>query len=149
MLERAQAVADQFGVRATPILITARQAGRAIVETARERRSEVIILGSQRKRRPVARFGRTVDYVLENATTEVLHNLVSAEYPVADMPVAVEGTGQEDEETAGAVNPLAGHWWPASGLTWAGAARPVRRVSTKRGAPRRGGLTHTHGSSQT
>jgi APA family basic amino acid/polyamine antiporter len=99
VLERAQAVADQFGVRATPILLTARQAGRAIVETAAERRSEVIIMGSQRKRRPVARFGRTVDYVLENATTEVLHNLVAAEYPASDIPVEVRDTGQESEGT--------------------------------------------------
>ena len=37
VLERAQAIADQFGVKANPILINARQAGRAIVDVARER----------------------------------------------------------------------------------------------------------------
>ena len=83
VLQAAVTIASQFGVRATPILIQARQAGRAIVKTAEERRSEVIVLGSRRERRPGERsFGRTVNYVLDHATTEVLHNVVPADYPL-------------------------------------------------------------------
>ena len=77
VLEQAVAIAGQFNVKVTPRLIRARQAGRAIVETAEERHSEVIILGSQRRRRIGNRpFGTTVTYVLEHATTEVLHTIV-------------------------------------------------------------------------
>ena len=59
LLEQAAVVADQFGVEMTPIVVTARAAGRAIVDEAKERRSEVIILGATRKRRFTERaFGR-------------------------------------------------------------------------------------------
>ena len=51
LLEQAAVVADQFGVEMTPIVVTARAAGRAIVDEAKERRSEVMILGATRKRR--------------------------------------------------------------------------------------------------
>jgi APA family basic amino acid/polyamine antiporter len=100
VLERAVAIAAQFKVKVNPILVTARQAGRAIVETARERRSEVIVIGSSRKRRIAdRRFGRTVDYVLDNAPTEVLHNLVSADYPMVDTPLTVATPEHEDGAT--------------------------------------------------
>lgn len=82
VLRAAALIADQFRVKFTPHVVTARAAGRAIVEEALQRRSEVIILGIARKRR-VARniFGRTVDYVLEHAPCEVLLNLVPRDYP--------------------------------------------------------------------
>ena len=51
ILERAAQAADMFNVKLTPVVVTARSAGRAIVEEAIARRSEVIILGSQSKRR--------------------------------------------------------------------------------------------------
>jgi APA family basic amino acid/polyamine antiporter len=80
VLDQAAAVADQFGVTMTPIVVTARAAGRAIVDEAKERRSEVIILGATRKRRFTERaFGGTIDYVLQHAPCEVLINLVPLE----------------------------------------------------------------------
>jgi APA family basic amino acid/polyamine antiporter len=80
VLEQAAVVADQFGVKMTPIVVTARAAGRAIVEEAKERRSEVIIVGATRKRRFTERaLGTTIDYVLQHAPCEVLINLVPLE----------------------------------------------------------------------
>ena len=80
VLEQAAVVADQFGVLMTPILVTARAAGRAIVDEAKERRSEIIILGATRKRRFTERaLGTTIDYVLQHAPCEVLINLVPLE----------------------------------------------------------------------
>ena len=68
--------------------MTARQAGRAIVEEAAQRRSEVIMLGTTRKRRiGDLTFGRTTDYVLDHAPCEVLLNLVPKDYPTEGSSV--------------------------------------------------------------
>jgi len=57
------------------------------------RRSEVIILGTTRKRRIAgAVFGHTTDYVFDNAPCEVLVNLVPREYPT--------GGSSSDQKTA-------------------------------------------------
>ena len=78
----AALIADQFKVKFTPHVVTARQAGRAIVEEAASgaRRSS-----SSARRASVASlidvFGRTVDYVLDHAPCEVLFNLVPKGYP--------------------------------------------------------------------
>ena len=96
VLDTAARVADSFKVEFTPHVITARQAGRAIVEEADRRRSEVIIVGTARKRRVADRaFGRTVDYVLDHAPCEVLLNLVPKEYPTG-------GTGDYGDGMTGA-----------------------------------------------
>ena len=85
LLDQAAVVADQFGVTMTPIVVTARAAGRAIVDEAKERRSEVIILGATRRRRFNERaLGGTIDYVLQHAPCEVLINLVPLEGVYAD-----------------------------------------------------------------
>ena len=77
VLERAAQAADMFGVKLTPVIVTARSAGRAIVEEAIDRRSEVIVLGSQSKRRIADKvFGRTIDYVLDNLPCEAIINVV-------------------------------------------------------------------------
>ena len=77
VLDRAAVIADQFKIRMTPIVVTARSVGRAIVDEAVERRSEVIIIGVIKKRRFTERaFGGTIDYVMEHAPCEVLVNLV-------------------------------------------------------------------------
>ena len=77
VLARAGTIAGQFGVKLTPIIISARSAGRAIVDEAVARRSEVIVLGSQTKRRIADRvFGRTIDYVLQHLPCEVIINVV-------------------------------------------------------------------------
>src|SRR5665647_2748990 len=82
VLKAAGLIAQQFKVKFTPHIVTARQAGRAIVEEAIDRRSEVIILGTTRKRRiGDLVFGRTADFVLDHAPCEVLLNLVPREYP--------------------------------------------------------------------
>jgi APA family basic amino acid/polyamine antiporter len=95
VLKAAAVIADQFKVRFTPQVVTARQAGRAIVEAATERRSEVIMLGTTRKRRVGnLTFGRTTDFVLDHAPCEVLLNLVPRDYPTDGSGVA-EAAGQQ------------------------------------------------------
>jgi APA family basic amino acid/polyamine antiporter len=94
VLAMAGRVADAFKVKFTPHVITARQAGKAIVEEAIERRSEVIILGTMRKRRiGNIVFGRTSDFVLDHAPCEVLLNLVPKDYPT-------EGSAIHDSDQA-------------------------------------------------
>jgi basic amino acid/polyamine antiporter, APA family len=89
ILKAAGVIADQFKIKFTPHVITARQAGRAIVEEAEMRRSEVIIVGTARKRRiGNLVFGRTADYVLDHAPCEVLLNLVPRDYPTEGSSVA-------------------------------------------------------------
>jgi APA family basic amino acid/polyamine antiporter len=81
VLAAAGLIAQQFKVHSDPIIVTARHAGRAIVQEAAERRSEVIILGTVKKRRIADRaFGSTVDYVIDHAPCEVLLNLVPPDY---------------------------------------------------------------------
>jgi len=99
VLEQAAVIADQFGVTMTPIVVTARAAGRAIVDEAKERRSEVIILGATRKRRFSERaLGGTIDYVLQHAPCEVLINLVP-----------LQGVYVEDGSKAAAAEPSHEH----------------------------------------
>ena len=77
VLELAGQAADQFKVRVTPHIVTARSAGRTIVEEAIARRSEVIVLGSQGKRRIANKvFGSTIDYVLNNLPCEAIINVI-------------------------------------------------------------------------
>jgi APA family basic amino acid/polyamine antiporter len=77
VLEQAGRAAEQFKVKLTPIVVTARSAGRAIVEEAIARRSEVIVLGSQGKRRIADKvFGRTIDHVLDNLPCEAIINVI-------------------------------------------------------------------------
>ena len=77
VMKAAALIASQFKVAFRPHIVPARQAGRAIVDEAKELRSEVIILGMARKRRIADRvFGRTIDYVIDHAPCEVLLNVV-------------------------------------------------------------------------
>jgi len=88
VLERAASAADMFSVKLTPLVVTARSAGRAIVETAVERHSEVIVLGSQGKRRIADKvFGRTIDHVLDNLPCEAIINVIPKK-PVAGVMMA-------------------------------------------------------------
>ena len=108
VLRAAAVIADQFKVGFTPHVVTARQAGRAIVETAAELRSEVIMLGTTRKRRVGnLTFGKTTDYVLDRAPCEVLLNLVPRDY-------RTEGSSDTDAlEQQGPTPPAASGGWPA------------------------------------
>ena len=61
VMHAAAVIADQFNVKFNANVVTARQAGRAIVDEATSRRTEVILMGTMRKRRIADRaFGRTV-----------------------------------------------------------------------------------------
>jgi APA family basic amino acid/polyamine antiporter len=102
----AQLIADQFKIPMRPHVVTARSAGKAIVEMAEERRSEVIILGTVRKRRVGNRvFGGTLDYVLTHAPCEVILNIVPSGYPTAgsaetEQPLVTVEVGDPDPDEA-------------------------------------------------
>jgi basic amino acid/polyamine antiporter, APA family len=74
-LDEAVAIGDSYGVRVVGRLARARSAGAAIVEEARARNTEIIVIGAARKRMTSGQravFGRTVDYVLRNAPCRVM-----------------------------------------------------------------------------
>jgi APA family basic amino acid/polyamine antiporter len=74
LLDDAQALVESYGVRAVTRLLRARKAGPAIVDEARRRDAELVLLGAPRQavagRR--ALFGGTVDYVLRESPCRVL-----------------------------------------------------------------------------
>jgi len=75
LLDEARAIGDAYGVNVIGRIVRARRAGRAIVEEAERRHSEIIVMGAprQKMRRRTGRiFGDTVDYVLKNAPCRVL-----------------------------------------------------------------------------
>jgi APA family basic amino acid/polyamine antiporter len=71
LLDLARAVAAPYGVRTIERVVRARNAGRAIVEEAERRNTEIIVLGAPRGRHRNV-FGHTVDYVLKNAPSRVM-----------------------------------------------------------------------------
>jgi APA family basic amino acid/polyamine antiporter len=71
LLDEARLAAETYGVRTIDRLVRARHAGRAIVDEAVRRQSEIIVLGAPRGRHK-AIFGKTVDYVLKNAPCRVM-----------------------------------------------------------------------------
>ena len=76
LLDEARAIGDAYGVDVIGRIVRARKAGRAIVDEAKRRNSEIIVLGAPRRdirrRRRGRIFGDTVDYVLKNAPCRVL-----------------------------------------------------------------------------
>jgi basic amino acid/polyamine antiporter, APA family len=74
LLDDAQALVESYGVRAVTRLVRARRAGPAIVQEARSRHAELVVLGSPRRaiggRRRL--FGGTVDHVLRESPCRVL-----------------------------------------------------------------------------
>jgi APA family basic amino acid/polyamine antiporter len=73
LLEDAQALVESYGVRAVTRLERARRAGEAIVENAKRRDAELIVMGAHR--RPPGRakvVGGTVRFVLRNAGCRTL-----------------------------------------------------------------------------
>jgi basic amino acid/polyamine antiporter, APA family len=71
LLDEAYAIVEPYGVRAVERVVRARQAGRAIVEEADRRVTEVVVLGARRGGYK-AIFGATVAYVLKNAPSRVM-----------------------------------------------------------------------------
>jgi APA family basic amino acid/polyamine antiporter len=71
LLDEARAIASSYGVRAVERVARARNAGRAIVEEADRRVTEIIVLGAPRGlHRHI--FGHTVDFVLKQAPCRVM-----------------------------------------------------------------------------
>jgi basic amino acid/polyamine antiporter, APA family len=71
LLNRAREIAEQYGVRVLSRVVRARHAGRAIVEEATRRESDLIVLGARRGERRTI-FGQTVDYVLKHSPSRVM-----------------------------------------------------------------------------
>ncbi|HEX5448894.1 MAG TPA: universal stress protein [Gaiellaceae bacterium] len=71
LLDTSAATADAYGVRSVARVVRSRQAGRAIVEEADRRNSELIVLGAPRGLHKHI-FGHTVDYVLKHAPCRVM-----------------------------------------------------------------------------
>jgi APA family basic amino acid/polyamine antiporter len=74
LLDEARAIGDSYGVRVVGRLLRARRAGRAIVDEAERRQTEIIVIGAPRKQRRGQRgiFGDTVDFVLKHAPCRVM-----------------------------------------------------------------------------
>ena len=74
LLDEARAIGESYGVHVVGRLLRARSAGRAIVDEAERRQTEIIVIGAPRKalrgRREI--FGGTVDYVLKHAPCRVM-----------------------------------------------------------------------------
>jgi APA family basic amino acid/polyamine antiporter len=71
-LDAAAAIAELYGVDVTERLVRARSAGRAIVDEAERRQSEIIVMGAPRIERRSAVFSDTVDFVLKHAPCRVM-----------------------------------------------------------------------------
>jgi len=74
-LDEARAIGDSYGIKVVDRLVRGRSAGEEIVKEAERRGTEIIVIGSPRKRltaRQQAVFGRTVDHVLRNAPCRVM-----------------------------------------------------------------------------
>jgi basic amino acid/polyamine antiporter, APA family len=74
-LDEARRIGESYGISVIPRLVRARSAGTAIVEEARRRGTEIIVVGSRRRhasQQGRAVFGDTVDYVLKQAPCRVM-----------------------------------------------------------------------------
>jgi APA family basic amino acid/polyamine antiporter len=71
-LDSANAIAELYGVNVTERLVRARSAGRAIVDEASRRNSEIIVMGAPRSERRGGVFSDTVDFVLKHAPCRVM-----------------------------------------------------------------------------
>ena len=74
LLDESRAIGDSYGVNVVGRIVRARNAGRAIVDEAERRNSEIIVMGAPRRgsRLRGKIFGDTVDFVLKNAPSRVL-----------------------------------------------------------------------------
>ena len=75
-LDEARAIGESYGVNVIARLVRTRNAGRAIVDEAARRVSEIIVMGGPRRVRLAAGrraiFGDTVDFVLKHAPCRVM-----------------------------------------------------------------------------
>jgi APA family basic amino acid/polyamine antiporter len=71
-LDAASAIGELYGVDVTERLVRARSAGRAIVDEAARRNSEIIVMGAPRGEQRGGVFSDTVDFVLKHAPCRVM-----------------------------------------------------------------------------
>jgi basic amino acid/polyamine antiporter, APA family len=71
LLDAARGIAEPYGVRVVERVVRARNAGRAIIEEAERRGSEIIVLGARRGLHKTI-FGGTVDFVLKHSPSRVM-----------------------------------------------------------------------------
>ena len=71
-LDAASAIAELYGVDVRERLVRARSAGRAIVDEATRRHTEIIVMGAPRAERRRGVFSDTVDFVLKHAPCRVM-----------------------------------------------------------------------------
>jgi APA family basic amino acid/polyamine antiporter len=71
-LDAAAAIGELYGVDVTERLVRARNAGRAIVDEATSRNSEIIVMGTPRSEQRGGVFSDTVDFVLKHAPCRVM-----------------------------------------------------------------------------
>jgi APA family basic amino acid/polyamine antiporter len=71
-LDAAVAIGELYGVNVTERLVRARSAGRAIVDEAVRRNSEIIVMGAPRAEQRGGVFSETVDFVLKHAPCRVM-----------------------------------------------------------------------------
>jgi APA family basic amino acid/polyamine antiporter len=71
-LDAANAIAELYGVNVIERLVRARSAGRAIVDEATRRQSEIIVMGAPRAERREGVFSDIVDFVLKHAPCRVM-----------------------------------------------------------------------------
>lgn len=75
-LDQAEMIGKEYGVQIETKLIQARYAGKAIVDEAIKRKSDLILLGQSEKNKVADILsGKTVDYVSKNAPCKVLINI--------------------------------------------------------------------------
>jgi APA family basic amino acid/polyamine antiporter len=72
LLDEDRAIAAPYGVRVVERVVRARNAGRAIIEEAERRGSEIIVLGARRGGLHKTIFGDTVDFVLKQSPSRVM-----------------------------------------------------------------------------
>lgn len=72
VLDEARAIGELYGVDVVGRIVRTRNAGRAIVDEAERRGSEIIIMGAPRHERRRRIFGDTVDFVLRHAPCRVM-----------------------------------------------------------------------------
>jgi basic amino acid/polyamine antiporter, APA family len=73
VLDAARAISELYGVDVRGRLVRARSAGRAIVDEAERRQTEIIVMGTPRRDRARrAVFSDTVDFVLKHAPCRVM-----------------------------------------------------------------------------
>jgi basic amino acid/polyamine antiporter, APA family len=72
LLDEDRVIAAPYGVRVVERVVRARNAGRAIIEEAERRGSEIIVLGARRGGLHRSIFGDTVDFVLKQSPSRVM-----------------------------------------------------------------------------